>query len=634
MKVASWYIFADPGVSVQTGGSPSAPPPFNGKAGFPLIFDNNGASGWGGVANRGMGGEGIAITAGGVYEGFVFVSGASVPVRVQLVDFTTNTTLAEQILMPTGSIDYERLNFTLPAASAGTSCVSIPAGSDPTIDCGNTPSSADVCVRCGGELRVSFNVTTNGSDFPPFAAMIYLGYVWLQPGTWGRVGDLPVLKSAGDLVTEMGISVIRQGGTVSQSFRWKDWRGDPWARPAMGHTWGDSLVDPWGPFEVRGSGRRGRVGGKLCFTRAHAIMDATRRRPPTLSNPTPPITQMMNLADFMGFEMILTLAYDLNNATDFADLVEYVWGDATTTWGNQRILDGHASPYNISIFELGNEQPNPNFVEQITAMEARASSLGRAGELRWMYPTNDGVSQATAGALVAAGIAPNRVMPDIHIGAGGALDVAEADFARLPDFAQSAINCETNAGTHDMGRALGEAADLLAWFSVLPPFSDRLVARTASFCTERSGNFDGFSQGLSFFLPDHTWLQPPGHVHAMIKATWGDQGLGVVYAAPQQRRGAAAGVVLTAQAASSTGDVFVRIANPLATAQNISLTLTGAAISPKVTTWTLAAATTSAANTPAQPNAVAPQQGSFTYTAGASVAVPAYSFSVFAFTRA
>ena len=47
------------------------------------------------------------------------------------------------------------------------------------------------------------------------------------------------------------------------------------------------------------------------------------------------------------------------------------------------------------------------------------------------------------------------------------------------------------AGSHDMGRALGEATDLIAWFSATPPFSDRLVARTASFCTERSGHFDG-----------------------------------------------------------------------------------------------------------------------------------------------
>ena len=48
----------------------------------------------------------------------------------------------------------------------------------------------------------------------------------------------------------------------------------------------------------------------------------------------------------------------------------------------------------------------------------------------------------------------------------------------------------------------------------------RLKFRTASFCTERSGHFDGFDQGVSFFLPNMTWLQPPGYVHQMIKDSW------------------------------------------------------------------------------------------------------------------
>ncbi len=42
-------------------------------------------------------------------------------------------------------------------------------------------------------------------------------------------------------------------------------------------------------------------------------------------------------------------------------------------------------------------------------------------------------------------------------------------------------------------------------------------ARTASFCTERSGHYDAFDQGLVFFLPNMTWGQPPYYVHAMIK---------------------------------------------------------------------------------------------------------------------
>lgn len=42
---------------------------------------------------------------------------------------------------------------------------------------------------------------------------------------------------------------------------------------------------------------------------------------------------------------------------DYVDLVEYLLGNETTTWGAQRIQDGHVAPYtNVVAFEIGNEQ--------------------------------------------------------------------------------------------------------------------------------------------------------------------------------------------------------------------------------------------------------------------------------------
>ena len=42
---------------------------------------------------------------------------------------------------------------------------------------------------------------------------------------------------------------------------------------------------------------------------------------------------------------------------DYVDLVEYLLGNASTTWGAQRISDGHPAPYtNVLAFEIGNEQ--------------------------------------------------------------------------------------------------------------------------------------------------------------------------------------------------------------------------------------------------------------------------------------
>ena len=39
-----------------------------------------------------------------------------------------------------------------------------------------------------------------------------------------------------------------------------------------------------------------------------------------------------------------------------ADLIDYCHGGADTTWGAKRIADGHPQPYNVTTFELGNEQ--------------------------------------------------------------------------------------------------------------------------------------------------------------------------------------------------------------------------------------------------------------------------------------
>ena len=65
----------------------------------------------------------------------------------------------------------------------------------------------------------------------------------------------------------------------------------------------------------------------------------------------------------------------------------YCWGDPrNTTWGRQRAADGHPHPYRLKWIELGNEQYNSRFVEQVAAMEARASKLGMPRTLHYLFP--------------------------------------------------------------------------------------------------------------------------------------------------------------------------------------------------------------------------------------------------------
>ena len=337
---------------------------------------------------------------------------------------------------------------------------------------------------------------------------------------------------------------------------------------------------------------------------------------------------MCEVADILP---VVTLAWDLNSVQDWADLVDYLHdADGTTEYGALRIADGHAGVYNLTVFELGNEQENPYFLAQVLAMEARRAAVG-APPFHYMYPTNQGVNASIAAALLAAGVDPASVMPDMHVGWGGGIDAAQAAFAALPSFRQSSINVETNAGTHDLLRGVEEAIELSDWFNAQPPFSDRLFGRAASFCSERSGHFDAYDQGISFFLPNATWLQPPGYVHQMITQTWGDVGLAVSIDGLTTQDGGI--YAANAQESADGTTIFVRFASRVAAPTTIVLDVRGAALSPSATRWQLASPSGNGAdaNTPAQPTLIAPVQSVVQLALPANVTVPPFSYTIWAF---
>lgn len=462
------------------------------------------------------------------------------------------------------------------------------------------------------------------------------------------------------------------------------------------------------------------VGGQACLRRLLLHVqsrNASLCAPPAAASPC-----SIDLVNALNIEPVITLQME-QSVQDWADLVEYLFGDSTTTWGAQRIADGHPQVYNATWFELGehavattatgcvirvwpctalvprtshdvlpncpapagNEEYNPNWVAQASAMEAKATELGMPGVFRYMFPTNTGLNAADAAAAQAAGIPVHNIMPDIHIGAGGAVAVAESDFAALPNFAQTAINGETNAGTHDLVRGLQEADDLNTWFNTPEPVNSRLRARTASFCAERSGHFDAFDQvsahqscqqaatsavgrrvhpraflcassvqGLSFFLSNMTWLQPPGYVHQMISNTWAPYALSTNFTAELD-------FSVSAQLAADSQSIVVRIVNQLVQPSYLPLTLANFNAAPNAvstsiahsagslncdarrafvpplvpplpllqTKWTLTNPAIDAENTPSAPTLVSPVQGSITFNNNfANVTIPGGSYVI------
>jgi hypothetical protein len=269
-------------------------------------------------------------------------------------------------------------------------------------------------------------------------------------------------------------------------------------------------------------------------------------------------------------------------------------------------------------------------------MEARRIAVN-APELYYMYPTNGGLSAAGAKAAIAAGLPIPNLMPDCHVGYGGGVECAEGDFAAMPDFPQSAINCETNGGTSAMLRAVAEAADLQDWFNVRDPTLSRLRARTASFCSGASLQFDAFDQMISMFLPNMTWLQPPGFVHKMITDAWLPNALNVSISGGGNGYPAA-----SAQLSNDGKSAVVQVVNPVWSVAGTNVTIAFTGFTPATSggsAWTLASPTGSKedANTPFQPTFISPVQTPVQWPAGAASAtfpIPAGSFTLFQFVSA
>jgi hypothetical protein len=466
-KVQAWSDATDAGVNGgaaldnATQVNPSARAPS-------LRVTFQGGAGVAGRANRGMGGEGLALAA-APHDGFaVVLAPAGAALYVALRPRGGGAPLAAATLPLPPSAAWQLVNFSL-TPSVATACEGIAPGADATVDCGllsDNPGS--VCVRCGGEFVI-------GLSAPGTA---HVGFVDLFPRDAIGAASRPTIEA----LRAMGVGFARYGGTVAQTIRWKDWRGAPWQRGAMQHAWagGIPVSVNWGPFEM---------------------LDAAQ--------------------DILDIPVMISVAKDLNSVEDFGDLIEYAYGNASTPWGAVRIFnDSHPAPYPLTMLELGNEQFNFDYAEQIIAMEARRARIG-APPVTYFYPDNGGPNASQVAALVAAGVPGPAFGPDCH--ATDAISCAKLFFSKFPDVNSSAVNAEVNGRFSNLLRMVAESTDLVRyWFNATAELAPRLLGRSTSFCTERSGHFEHapWDQGHVYTLPNMTWLQPGAYVHVMISQTF------------------------------------------------------------------------------------------------------------------
>lgn len=421
------------------------------------------AGAWGGVENSGLNRQGMSLVRGRDYDGEIWLrSDRRLSVRVSFQRSDGALYGAQTITVEPG--DWRRYPLALKARAT------------------------DVHARLAIETRAG--------------GTLDLGYVYLQPGAWGRYKGLPVRADVVQAMRDQGLQAIRFGGCANSGcgdvseYRWKAMVGDPARRPVTRGFWYPQESNGWGIFDF------------------------------------------LRLGEAMRVEAVPSLDIDERPA-DVHDLMDYLYGPASTAWGGRRIADGHPAPYVQKRLQLGNE----NAID-----DAYVAKFKALAEVIWSYdPTirlvvgdftyADVIKDPyrfTGGGKVAS-LAAHRKILELAAAHGAEVDFdvhlwtektkgVRAQIAALDSYAAAltkiaprrarwkVVVFELNADAHDMTRALANAYAITALQR--RPYVD--VISSANALQVDGQNDNGWNQGLVFMSQSSVWVQPPWHVHRMI----------------------------------------------------------------------------------------------------------------------
>lgn len=411
-----------------------------------------------GVENQGLNRWGMHFAEGKGYEGVLWAkTDKPADLFVALENRDGSQQLAEQRL-PLQPGDWQRLTFAL------------------------TPKSTS-------SGRLAITLRGPGS--------ILLGYVFLQPGEWGRFKGLPVRRDVAEAMIDQGITVLRYGGSMINhaEYRWKKMIGPRDRRPPCQGTWYPYSSNGWG------------------------------------------IPDFMNFCEAAGFEYIPAFNMD-ETPQDMADFIRYAKSAADSEWGKRRAADGHPQPYKLHFIELGNEERiDENYFKKFKPL---AEAIWKndpnvilvVGDFDYREIIRDpfnfrgsasGITTLkTHQQILQLAKKNNReVWFDVHVGTegprpdstlGGALSLTDA-LEKIGGGARFKVTVfELNANNHTMRRALANALAIQAIER-----DGRIAIVTSANGLQPDGqNDNGWNQGLLFLNPSQVWLQPPGYVTQMF----------------------------------------------------------------------------------------------------------------------
>ena len=519
-----------------------------------------------GINNMGLNRMGMHFVEGKPYEGYLYAR-TSAPTTLYVVMESADGTrrYAEQAvqLAPGGFSKYE---FFL------------------------TPVQSDVAGRLSLELRAPGSVD--------------LGYVFMQPGEWGRFKGLPVRRDVAEKLIEQKVAVLRFGGCMANArdYKWKRMLGAPEHRPAFKSWW-----YPWGSY---GFG----------------------------------IVEFLELCEALGIPAVP----DFNSyetPEDMADFIDFAIGtDESNEWVQKRIEMGHPAPFQLPFIQFGNEEKvNDAYAARFMAMAPGVWAKSKdvilvVGDFDYKDPITDPYHLTnTAGGITT--LAPHKAMLDlaaangreiwfdIHIWSGrpndpvNFMDVAVTLFDQLQKLSPDAkfrLPCfELNANEHDLHRALSNAyainrGERLGYiFPII----------TSANCLQVDGqNDNGWDQGLLFMDSHKAWLQPPGYVTQMAASAH------LPCLAAWTVEGEADGLDITAACSEDGGKASVKLINLTDSPRQVELMLENLSAS-QAQISLLAADSVLVANTAVQPCKVVPVHRQAAVTQGCiALEAPAYSY--------
>ena len=358
-----------------------------------------------------------------------------------------------------------------------------------------------------------------------------------------------------------------EGNTIAQRFQWKQTIGPLTQRP--GHE------SPWGYRSSDGMG----------------------------------LLEFLEWCEDLGIQPVLAVyaGYSLDGeyvaagagldpyVQDALDEIQYVTGDATTTWGAQRAADGHPNPFPLTYVEVGNE----DFFDKSNSYDGRFTQFHDA--IKAAYPALQ---------LIATTGVTSRT-PDVYDDhfykspAAFESDTHHYDATSRtgPKVFVGEWASQEGSPTPDMNAALGDAA----WLTGLERNSDIVVMEAYAPLQVNVNN--GASQwGTNLIGYDAltSYGSPSYYVQSMFAANRGDAILGGAL-------GGVASMYYSATRDTTRNVMYVKVVNAASAAQLLHVTINGvAAVTPSGTAMTLSGASPTDTNTLANPVHIVPSEAGVT----------------------